>query len=153
MKAKKDSWKTKSMPGEKESLVIDRKITNKELAEVQKGLVPVQMEDKWFIFSEDNKVYFHRSWTGTCIYEATFIELDAVTYQFNQLVVNRNKEEYKATDSAYDIEMFNFLLDRLLLNKQVSFPDRDPANSNEQNLIERHAMIGYGQSRKEINEE
>lgn len=26
------------------------------------------MDDKWFIFFEDGWLYFHRSWTGSCIY-------------------------------------------------------------------------------------
>jgi len=27
------------------------------------------MEDKWFIFLEDDWLYLHRSWTGTCVYK------------------------------------------------------------------------------------
>jgi hypothetical protein len=32
------------------------------------GHIPADMDDKWFIFFEDGWLYFHRSWTGDCIY-------------------------------------------------------------------------------------
>jgi len=32
------------------------------------GLVPEEIEDKWFIYWEDDTLFFHRSWTGNCIY-------------------------------------------------------------------------------------
>src|SRR5690349_10077515 len=32
------------------------------------GFIPRQMEDKWFVFMENDSLFFHRSWTGTCIY-------------------------------------------------------------------------------------
>jgi hypothetical protein len=30
------------------------------------------MDDRWFIFFEDDWLYFHRSWTGACIYALRF---------------------------------------------------------------------------------
>jgi hypothetical protein len=35
---------------------------------LMEGLVPVEMEDKWFVYFEDGWLYFHRSWTGALIY-------------------------------------------------------------------------------------
>jgi hypothetical protein len=30
------------------------------------------MDDRWFIFSEMDWLYFHRSWTGRCIFQIRF---------------------------------------------------------------------------------
>ena len=32
------------------------------------GVVPSEMEDKWFIYCEDEWLNFHRSWTGAHIF-------------------------------------------------------------------------------------
>jgi len=152
MIANRDSWKNKPIPKEREILDIQKKISFEELEEIKKGLIPTQMEDKWFVFTEKNITYFHRSWTGACIYEAEIIKIDTSNYQFNSLIVNRNTNEYTEKDSQYDIQMFDFLVDRLLLDKSVKFPQKKIDNSEEQKSIERHSAIGYGMSRKEINE-
>ena len=35
------------------------------------GLVPKEMEDKWFIYYEHPRLFFHRSWTGQPVYRLT----------------------------------------------------------------------------------
>ena len=35
---------------------------------IERGHIPMEMEDKWFIFLTDGMLRFHRSWTGACIY-------------------------------------------------------------------------------------
>ena len=32
------------------------------------GFIPKDMDDRWFIFFENGWLYFHRSWTGDCIF-------------------------------------------------------------------------------------
>ena len=33
------------------------------------GNTPIRMEDKWFIFQDENKIRFFRSWTGIEFYQ------------------------------------------------------------------------------------
>jgi hypothetical protein len=35
------------------------------------GLVPEDMDDRWFVFHEAPHVYFHRSWSGQPVYRVT----------------------------------------------------------------------------------
>jgi hypothetical protein len=42
--------------------------TDAEGERLMLGHIPRNMEDKWFIFFEAGWLYFHRSWTGHCIY-------------------------------------------------------------------------------------
>ncbi len=50
-------------------IAIALRFTERQYAKLIKGLIPKQMEDKWFVFYADNWLYFHRSWTGFGIYK------------------------------------------------------------------------------------
>ena len=39
---------------------------------IRQGMIPEVMEDKWFIYWKDDALFFHRSWTGFCIYVVRF---------------------------------------------------------------------------------
>ncbi|MFZ1039972.1 MAG: hypothetical protein WCA79_07110 [Anaerolineales bacterium] len=58
------------MPAVKTRLAFEPCFT--EFEKITRGIVPHQMEDKWFIFLEDMQLNFHRSWTGQCIYQIKF---------------------------------------------------------------------------------
>ena len=97
--------------------------TNLEFSEeqymkIKKGIIPREMEDKWFIFFEDNWLYFHRSWTGHGIYKSEIIKRDN-KYFIKEFYVERNKEKYNCDDESRDIEIFTFLIFRKLLNEDA----------------------------------
>ena len=56
MIATKESWKNNPLPKENIALDIEKLISTDEMDEIKKGLVPVQMEDKWFVYSDKNKI-------------------------------------------------------------------------------------------------
>ncbi len=53
----------------KTRLQIEKILTEEEYKYMTWGLIPMSMDDKWFIYLEDDWLYFHRSWTGLCIFE------------------------------------------------------------------------------------
>lgn len=115
--ATKESWK--NIPIDKpKKIEIDLFLTNKQFSKLKNGLIPQEMEDKWFIYYENEWLYFHRSWTGYGIYKA---KLDKVTdgYIIRELWVERNKEKYNNEDDNADIETFLFLIARGLLEIDV----------------------------------
>lgn len=57
-------------------LPLELRLTLDEFERVKQGNIPREMEDKWFIFQEDGWVYFHRSWTGHCIFQLRFEQMD-----------------------------------------------------------------------------
>lgn len=105
--AEKSDWKTTPMPDENTTFELKRSFTNEQMEALKKGNIPRQMEDKWFWYYEDGKLYAHRSWTGICIY---IIEFNAET-DVHKVTANRNPEEYRVTDVNEDIESLNHLLD------------------------------------------
>ena len=47
-------------------------LSREEMQELATGYRPIDMNDKWLAFMEDNRLFLHRSWTGIGIYEVTF---------------------------------------------------------------------------------
>ena len=47
------SWKTEPLPEQRTTISFDRPFSQQEMRDIQMGVVPVEMEDKWFIFYEE----------------------------------------------------------------------------------------------------
>ena len=47
--AKATNWKIRKMPDEIETFTLERVFSSEEFERIRMGLVPRQMEDKWFI--------------------------------------------------------------------------------------------------------
>ena len=65
--ARADSWKRLPAPPARR-LPFDAVYDADQYARLRQGLIPQEMEDKWFIYLEDGQLCLHRSWTGTWIY-------------------------------------------------------------------------------------
>ncbi len=99
-KANKDSWKIQPMPEEVAEISYSAEFSTSEFEKISLGLVPEDMEDKWFMFLEGNTLYIQRSWTGHCIYQVEF-DRDVERYWISRTLVNRNQEQYGQTDDEY----------------------------------------------------
>ena len=102
----RDDWKTKPMPDQHETFVLDRSFSDAEMDALRCGNIPQAMEDKWFWYMEGPTLWAHRSWTGYCIYRIDFKE-DG----HHVVTVNRDPEQYKYTGIEEDAESLNKLLD------------------------------------------
>ena len=96
---------------------------------MRSGLVPGQMEDKWFIYWQDDTLYFHRSWTGFCVYVVRF-EADGDSCRMAEADLNRERSQYDQTDDDHDAAMISYLIDVLLLDREADFPT-DAADPGE----------------------
>ena len=47
-------------------------LSREDMQAIALGYAPIDMNDKWLAFMEDDRLFLHRSWTGYGIYEATF---------------------------------------------------------------------------------
>ncbi len=61
--ATKSSWKNHPIDNPKR-IDIELQFTAEQFSKLTYGLIPEEMEDKWFIFLQNDWLYFHRSWTG-----------------------------------------------------------------------------------------
>jgi hypothetical protein len=119
--ARKDSWQIQPMPQETAILSYREEFSSEEFEKISRGVVPEEMEDKWFIYLEGTTLCLHRSWTGTCIYQVE-LEAHAGTYAVRRALVNRNPAQYHATDDVYDAELLRFLVSYVLLGRDVECP-------------------------------
>lgn len=64
--ATRDSWKREGeLSKENSTLVpIEMEFSDEEKSLLELGMTPLQMEDKWFCYAEENRLHYYRSWTG-----------------------------------------------------------------------------------------
>jgi hypothetical protein len=122
--AKPSNWKTAPLPERQTAVTLDRSFTAEEINLIRQGLIPQEMEDKWFIYWQDNALHFHRSWTGNCIYVVQFAA-EGEGYRMVSAAVNRDPEQYKETNDEHDRQMISYLIDVLLLRRPSAFPSSD----------------------------
>ena len=98
--ARREDWNDlKPMPAERVRLPWARTFDPAEHARVARGLVPEEMEDKWFVFYEAPSLWLHRSWTGIAIYQVTLREESGGSV-VEEAGANRAPEQYRETDDA-----------------------------------------------------
>ena len=88
-------WKNKAMSSDKFYVIrTDIPIPAVVMERIRQGHIPGQMEDKWFMYFENNIIHYHRSWSGCNTFNAyceerkdgyaiTKIEVDMEDYNTN----------------------------------------------------------------------
>lgn len=115
--ARRTSWKNHSMPDERERLDYAPFFDDAEADQLRLGLLPKEMEDKWFIFFEEGWLYFHRSWTGHCIFSMR-LDGSPAGVRTVEVWVNRNRDQYNSAGSKADIELLGQLISNKLLGRR-----------------------------------
>ena len=123
---KKSDWKTLEMPGQTTEFVINRELKDNEKEYIKEGHKPQEMEDKWFMYYEDNKLFIHRSWTGYCIYI-----IDCSRSPELYVTASRNPEQYKETDIEKDKIQVNILINQLIRRNEENAKEMDLSKENK----------------------
>src|SRR5258708_5647894 len=143
-RATRASWKSQPMPEARARIPFARSFDRDRHRRVTLGLVPREMEDKWFVFFEEPWLWLHRSWTGVCIYGVR-LRAEGEGSVVEEAWVDRKPDEYRETDDAHDVALLSFLVDSLLLGLCVPFPVRvsvDPAKA----ALLMHHVVGHARS-------
>jgi hypothetical protein len=142
--AQPEDWQTIDMPDGHAVITGERLpellVSAEEMERMRWGVVPQQMEDRWFIYAEGNRFHFHRSWTGFCIYIADFQPV-AGGHQLASLTINRDPGQYGEQDDRYEALLFRYLVDLLLLDRESEFPER-PGDSDETSALRMWSSAG-----------
>ncbi|AXI04707.1 hypothetical protein HYN46_13440 [Aquirhabdus parva] len=110
-------WKTQPLPEERTELNFSASYSNDEIEKMILGVIPKEMEDKWFIYFQDNTLFFHRSWTGFCIFTLKFM-FDSMGAHVVESWVNRNTSQYNSTSIEDDQHNLQLIIDQFLLHIQ-----------------------------------
>ncbi len=96
-------WKTQPLPERHVTLALDFTLDATEAACARRGLIPLEMEDKWFLYYAGDTLYLHRSWTGACIAQVHFVS-EGEGLRAIRADVNRDTDQYTNSDDEADIE-------------------------------------------------
>lgn len=139
--ATRQSWNNSPMPEARSRLALRREFTEGEYEAIRRGLIPEQMEDRWFIFLEEDTLYFHRSWTGRCIFQLTLTK-EGEKYAAGEALVNRDSGQYAGADDAYDERLLTYLIDNLLLGRRATLPTPGGIEAGIQTELYHHQVAG-----------
>jgi endonuclease III len=137
--AKPSDWKTEALTSKRTSILLNRAFSAQEMRRIRMGLVPGEMEDKWFIYWKDDTLFFHRSWTGFCVYVVRFVA-DGDSHKMIEADVNRDPEQYAETNDDLDARMISYLIDLLLLQRETDYPSDEP--SAEKRILKQWSQVG-----------
>jgi hypothetical protein len=72
------------------------------------------MDDRWFIFFESDWLYFHRSWTGDCIF-AVRLGPSPIGVRIIDAWASRDRERYNSPGVESETEVLHQLITTKLL--------------------------------------
>jgi hypothetical protein len=137
--AEQSDWQTKELPSKRTTITLNRSFPLPEIERMRAGLLPQEMEDKWFIYWQDDRLFFHRSWTGFCVYVVRFTN-QGDCYRMVEADVNRDPEQYSETNDEHDAAMISYLIDVLLLHQEANFPSAE--SSPETGALMQWSQVG-----------
>lgn len=143
--AVRGDWRTGPLPERRTVIPLERTFAPEEMEAIRRGLIPEVMEDKWFVFWEDGRLHFHRSWTGFCLFILRF-EGDRMV----EAEVNRDPEQYSQTSDEWDRELVSFLVDLLLLGRPAALP---ASGNPERDALALWSLVGRALSGEGPEEE
>ncbi|QGZ93363.1 hypothetical protein [Terricaulis silvestris] len=111
--ATKESWKKLPLPAEREHFKLSLLFTDADGDQMRRGFIPESMDDKWFIFFENGWLYFHRSWTGACIFGAR-LDVSPAGVRVVDVWASRDKSQYNSAGIESDKGLVEHLIRSLL---------------------------------------
>jgi hypothetical protein len=121
---KSDRKKVEPMPAEHVRVPLAVRYTRAQTERISNGLLPRDMDDKWFIYREGDEIFFHRSWTGMCVFVAR-IEEDIDGSTLVEAAVRHDPKARSPHDAARDVGVLLEIIDHLLLRDR---DDDDPGS-------------------------
>jgi len=109
----KTHWRTIDMPGTFEIAALNRPLSEEEYQALVFGFIPRDMDDRWFLYVQDDWVYLHRSWTGHCIFKLK-LEVSSGNVMLTDIHINRDPDQYRSINPEADKDEANSVLTSLL---------------------------------------
>jgi hypothetical protein len=98
--------------------VPQRVWTGEEWERIQLGFRAREVEDRWQIFAEGDRLLLHQSWLGDGRYEATFAEVEG-GYRITQVVVEGAEPSHPGGSDRRACTLLELVISRLLLDEPV----------------------------------
>jgi len=146
MRATADSWKREPFTAGL-AIPYEDRFTQTEYEILQEGLIPKEMENKWFIYFDEPYLFFHRSWTGQPVYRLK-LSIDIGGARASEALCVSNALDM--TEATHQAKLLDFIVSNLLLGKAKPFPLPSKFMEPAKGILQ-HAVsgTGYSQTRSE----
>jgi len=74
------------------------------------------MDDRWHAFVENDRLFLHRSWTGSGVYEVQFARVSD-GWAITELLVCSDGNTYRRGTDAYEALFVETIIDGVLLGR------------------------------------
>jgi hypothetical protein len=138
--ATKDTWINLPIDNPKQ-LEIYLEFTESQFNKIKDGLIPEEMEDKWFIYYEEGFLHFHRSWTGYGLFKAK-ITKEPTGYIIRDFLVERNIEKYSNLDDDGDRTTLKLLISNGLLHEPLSSLKTESSLDSSDEALKNYVVYG-----------
>lgn len=105
-------WKTEPMPESAEEISIIKlaiPISYEAMAILQKGHIPQEQEDHWFMYCDGEYIRYYRSWSGQCAFVAHYHK-EEDCYFIDELTINRALAEFGVNGTEAGVWLFRYLI-------------------------------------------
>ena len=100
-----------------------------------RGLIPKSMDDRWFVYHEDDWLYFHRSWTGIAFCKALLVKEQSGVF-IKELWVEQDGCPHDPNEiDQRDINLFVFLIAYIILEIDIFKYDFDMMSESEHEIF------------------
>jgi len=138
MRATAESWKREPFT-EGVALAYRAEFSAAQFERLRQGLIPREMEDKWFVYYDEPFLYWHRSWTGKPVYRVELV-FDGNTAGVIDAQISKALGA-NATELAHQAQMLEFLIGNLMLGQSRPFP-RPPGLKEPAPGVFQHHIAG-----------
>jgi 8-oxo-dGTP diphosphatase len=115
----RDDWRILNMPLVYETVWLNESFNASDCKALLQGYLPKGTDDRWFMYSVDDWIYLHRSWTGHCIFRVQ-IEIIEQGCMLTQLHINRDSSQYRSTNSEADKSEVKSVLKHLIIQNTLN---------------------------------
>ena len=135
MPASSTSWKRAPL---KEGVPIPyhAAFDNEQFLRLKEGVIPKQMEDRWFIYYDEPHLFLHRSWTGQPVYRVTLKQAGNGA-EVTEALLSKDLAN-TSEDADYQVQLIDFLVSNLLLRQHKPFPVPSDLAESKQGLFQHH---------------
>ena len=110
--ATSSDWETEPMPESAEEISIIKlaiPISPECMAILQKGHIPQEQEDHWFMYCDGEYIRYYRSWSGRCAFVAHYHK-EEECYFIDELTINRALAEFGVNGAEAGVWLFRYLI-------------------------------------------
>jgi len=109
------------MPERHIRIKLDLAYDDAQMDSIRLGFKPTDMDEKWFLYFADDRLYFHRSWTGNLIFIVLFRLGNDGLWHTDEVIASRDPDYTSTPDEDEERRLIAELIDIFLLDPDYEY--------------------------------